>query len=282
MNLKQPFDNLNGKLCVVTGGAGGIGKALCKSLAAVGVNLAILGRDGSKAEELANELSENYSIKAIGFSCDVIDKKDLILTKDKINKELGSVSFLINCAGGNHPSATAMTEQIKDLEKDFEQSFLNFSEEGMDFVFDLNFKGTILPTMVFSEDMIKANHGGIINISSVSAHLPLTRVGMYSAAKEAINNFTKWLSVHFAHTGVRVNAIAPGFFITEQNRFLLVDENGNYTARGEKIIKNTPVNKFGDVDDLGGTAVYLFSDLASFVTGAIIPVDGGFTAFGKV
>ncbi len=282
MNYQQPFENLKNKVCVVTGGAGGIGKALCNSLASVGVNIAILGRDGNKANAAAEELKSTHSINAIGLSCDVVNKEDLIAVKTVINEKLGPVSFLINCAGGNHPTATAMAEQIEDLNKDFKDSFLNFSEEGMDFVFDLNLKGTVLPSMVFSEDMIKAGHGGIINISSVSAHLPLTRVGMYSAAKEAINSFTKWLSVHFALTGVRVNAIAPGFFITEQNRFLLLDKEGGYTARGEKIINNTPVKKFGDVNDLGGTALYLFSDLASFVTGTIVPVDGGFTAFGKV
>ena len=282
MNFNQPFENLKGKVCVVTGGAGGIGGALCNSLASVGINLAVLGRNGEKAKTFAEELSNTYSIKAIGLACDVINKKDLMEVKEKINLQLGPVSFLINCAGGNHPSATAMTEQIRDLDKEFKETFLGFSEEGMDFVFDLNFKGSVLPSMVFSEDMIKAGYGGIINISSVSAHLPLTRVGMYSAAKEAINSFTKWLSVHFAHTGVRVNAIAPGFFITDQNRFLLTKEGGGYTSRGEKIINNTPVGKFGDVNDLGGTALYLFSDLASFVTGTILPVDGGFTAFGKV
>ncbi len=282
MNVNQPFENLKGKVCVVTGGAGGIGTALCDSLSAAGINIAVLGRNADKAKKLATDLTQQHGNKAMGIACDVLDKKDLARAKEEINRSLGPVSFLINCAGGNHPNATAMAEQIKDLEKDFKNSFLNFSEEGMDFVFDLNFKGSVLPSMVFSEDMIKAGHGGIINISSVSGDLPLTRVGMYSAAKEAINSFTKWLAVHFAHTGVRVNAIAPGFFITEQNRFLLFDEKGGYTPRGEKIIKNTPVNKFGEVGELGGTALYLFSDLASFVTGAIIPVDGGFTAYGRV
>lgn len=282
MTYTNPFDNLKDKVCVITGGAGGIGSALAEAVASVGIKPVILGRNEGKAISFATELEKKFGVSAMGAGCDVLDKARLEEIKAAINSKFGKIDFLINCAGGNHPNATAPTEQITDVKKDAESSFFSFSGEGMDFVFDLNFKGTVLPSQVFGKDMVEKGRGCIINISSVSSYLPLTRVGMYSAAKAAINNFTQWLSVHFARTGVRVNAIAPGFFLTEQNRFLLTDEQGKTTARGSKIINNTPVGEFGKVEDLGGTTLYLFSDLASFVTGAVIPVDGGFTAFGRV
>ena len=282
MNYTTPFENLKDKICVVTGGAGDIGSALAKSLASVGVRTVIIGRNVQKAKDFAALLEKEYQVASLGYGCDVVNKKQLEQVRDDIHARWGKIDFLINCAGGNHPKGTAKAEQIEDLQKDIDDSFFSFSLEGMEFVFDLNFMGTVLPSQVFGKDMVEKGAGAITNISSVSSFLPLTRVGAYSAAKAAINNFTQWLSVHLAHTGVRVNAIAPGFFLTEQNRFLLTDEQGNKTARGNKIVTNTPVGKFGDVDDLGGTALYLFSDMASFVNGAVIPVDGGFTAYGRV
>ncbi len=194
------------------------------------------------------------------------------------------IDFLINGAGGNSPKATTKAEEIvPDMEGLLENSFYGLEMEGFRQVFDLNFIGTLLPTMVFTTDMIKAGKGGVINISSMNAFRPLTKIPAYSAAKSAINNFTQWLSVHLGKTGIRVNAIAPGFFLTNQNRFLLTDEStGELTPRGNKIIASTPMGKFGNPEDISGTLLFLFSDLSEFITGIVVPVDGGYSAYGGV
>jgi NAD(P)-dependent dehydrogenase (short-subunit alcohol dehydrogenase family) len=194
------------------------------------------------------------------------------------------VELLINGAGGNSPKATTGVEQIeKEDVKELEKTFFGLEMEGFDFVFDLNFKGTLLPTMVFAKDMLETGQGAILNVSSMNSYNPLTKIPAYSAAKAAINNFTQWLAVHFAKTGIRVNAIAPGFFLTNQNRFLLIDEKtGDPTPRGEKIIANTPMGRYGEVEELVGTCLYLLSGISKFVTGIVIPVDGGYSAFGGV
>lgn len=278
------FNDLKEQVCVITGGAGVIGTAIAKGLASVGVKLAILDLDEEMAIKVAAEIENISGATAKGYKANVLDKASLELAKSKINSELGPISLLINGAGGNSPKATTQLERLtKDNQDELEKSFYGLDVEGFDFVFDLNFKGTLLPTMVFTTDMLEAGKGAVLNVSSMNSYKPLTKIPAYSAAKAAINNFTEWLSVHLAKTGIRVNAIAPGFFLTNQNRFLLVDEkSGNPTLRGQKIIDNTPMERYGEVEELAGTVAYLLSDVSKFVTGICIPVDGGYSAFGGV
>jgi NAD(P)-dependent dehydrogenase (short-subunit alcohol dehydrogenase family) len=201
-----------------------------------------------------------------------------------ITERFGKIDYLINAAGGNSPRATTRVEQIDQAGKsDISGNFFGLDTESFRQVFDLNFMGTLLPTMVFGGGMTERGRGVIINISSMNAFRPLTKIPAYSAAKASVNNFTQWLAVHFGKTGVRVNAIAPGFFLTDQNRFLLTDENtGELTPRGEKILANTPVGKFGQPEDLKGALLFLLSDISSFVNGVVLPVDGGYSAYGGV
>jgi NAD(P)-dependent dehydrogenase (short-subunit alcohol dehydrogenase family) len=236
------------------------------------------------AEQLASEISEKTGTECVGLESNVLDRDILSATKSEILRRFGQIDILINGAGGNSPDATTKVEQL-DPEKpaSFGDGFFGLKLDGFRKVFDLNFMGTLLPTMVFAEEMAARGEGVILNISSMNSFKPLTKIPAYSAAKASVNNFTEWLAVHFARTGVRVNAIAPGFFLTNQNRFLLIDENtGNLTERGEKIIANTPTGKFGEPEDLQGTVLYLVSDISKFVTGIVIPVDGGYSAFGGV
>lgn len=282
--MYNSFSDLKGKVCVITGGAGVIGKAIVDVLAASGVKTAILDLREEVATNLAETTEKTFSTKTIGVGCNVLDKNSLFKARDVVEKKFGTIDFLINGAGGNSPDATTKTEQItpKDL-NNIEDTFFGLKSEGFDMVFDLNFKGTLLPCMVFGELLVRKGSGNILNISSMNSFKPLTKIPAYSAAKAAINNFTQWLAVHFAQTGVRVNAIAPGFFLTNQNRFLLLDEKTGYlTARGNKIMLNTPMGKFGEPEDLQGTVLYLLSDISKFVTGVVIPVDGGYSAFGGV
>lgn len=280
------FDDLRGKVCVITGGAGVIGSALARDLVRVGIKVAILDRDEERAKSLAQELQDDCACGGTvrGYKADVLRKDLLEQSKAQINSELGPIEMLINGAGGNSPKATTQVEKIeKENMKELEKTFYGLDEDGFDFVFDLNFKGTLLPTMVFSRDMLENGKGAIINISSMNSYKPLTKIPAYSAAKASINNFTQWLAVHLAKTGIRVNAVAPGFFLTNQNRFLLTDEKtGEPTARGKKIIDSTPMNRYGEVEELSGTVLYLLSDVSKFVTGICIPVDGGYSAFGGV
>ncbi len=278
------FDDLKDKVCVITGGAGVIGTAMVKVLAAAGVKTAIIDLREEVAISVAHDIMEEFGTECLGIAANVLDKEDLIRSREKIIKQFGSIDVLINGAGGNSPEATTQLEELTMETKDMlEQGFFGLKIEGFRKVFDLNFVGTLLPAMVFGEEMVKSGKGSIVNISSMNSYKPLTKIPAYSAAKSAVNNFTEWLAVHFAKTGVRVNAIAPGFFLTNQNRFLLIDENsGNLTERGKKIISNTPMGKFGEPEDLQGTLLYLLSDISSFVTGIVIPVDGGYSAFGGV
>ncbi len=278
------FNDLKGQVCVITGGAGVIGTAIAKGLVSVGVKLAILDLNEEMALKVANELTYISGATAKGYKANVLDKASLELAKGKINSELGPISLLINGAGGNSPKATTQLERLnKENLNELGKSFYGLDVEGFDFVFDLNFKGTLLPTMVFTTDMLDAGKGAVLNVSSMNSYKPLTKIPAYSAAKAAINNFTEWLSVHLAKTGIRVNAIAPGFFLTNQNRFLLTDEKtGKLTSRGKKIIDNTPMERYGEVEELAGTVAYLLSDISKFVTGICIPVDGGYSAFGGV
>ncbi len=281
---KFDFSDLKEKVCVITGGAGIIGQALCDALAAAGIKTAIIDLNLEAATAMATELTRRYGTECIGVQASVLDKESLIAAEKEITAKLGAVDFLINGAGGNSPNATTKIEQISNA-GDFQlsETFFGLDLSGFDKVFALNFSGTLLPTMVFVPDMIKRGKGGVLNISSMNSFRPLTKIPAYSAAKASVNNFTQWLSVHLAKTGVRVNAIAPGFFLTNQNRFLLVDEKtGQPTPRGKKIIDNTPVGKYGEPEDLQGAMLFLLSDMSSFITGVVLPVDGGYSAFGGV
>jgi NAD(P)-dependent dehydrogenase (short-subunit alcohol dehydrogenase family) len=276
--------NLQNKVAVITGGAGVICSEMAKSLAEQGVKTVILDLNKDAAIKVAQEIEKECKITSIGISANVLSRPSLEAAKKEINDKLGPIDILVNGAGGNSPAATTKVEKMEGTDtEDPEDTFFGLQIEGFDRVFDLNFKGTLLPSMVFGPDMIKKKTGVIVNISSMNSFRPLTKIVAYSAAKAAVNNFTQWLAVHFSKTGVRVNAIAPGFLLTNQNRFLLVDEKtGEPTARGRKIINNTPMEKYGTPEELTGTLLYLVSDLSEFVTGIVIPVDGGFSAYSGV
>lgn len=279
--MKYSFEDLKGKNCVITGGFGVIGMALTRGLAETGVNLAVIGRNPATPDK-AKAIADEFGIKCIGISASVTDKQQLEAAREQIHTEIGKIDMLINCAGGNSPKATCSVEQMTK-EDALADTFYGLSMEGFQDVFDLNFIGTLLPTMVFTTDMIEAGKGNVLNISSMNSIRPLTKIPAYSAAKGSINNFTQWYAVHVAQMGIRCNAIAPGFFLTNQNRFLLTDEQtGELKPRGKKIIANTPTHKFGEPEDLVGTMLYLLSDISQFVTGVVIPVDGGYAAFGGV
>jgi NAD(P)-dependent dehydrogenase (short-subunit alcohol dehydrogenase family) len=276
--------NLKDKVAVITGGAGVICSTLARSLAAQGVKTVILDLNGEAAEKVAGEIETEFNTPSIGLSANVLDKPSLESALKIVNRKFGAIGILVNGAGGNSPAATTKIEKMEGTENENpEDTFFGLKVEGFDRVFDLNFKGTVIPSMVFAADMVKNKSGVIINISSMNSYRPLTKIAAYSAAKAAINNFTQWLAVHFAKTGVRVNAIAPGFLLTNQNRFLLIDETtGSLTARGKKIIAGTPMERYCIPEELTGTLIYLVSDLSKFVTGVVIPVDGGFSAYSGV
>jgi NAD(P)-dependent dehydrogenase (short-subunit alcohol dehydrogenase family) len=278
------FNDLKGKVCVFTGGAGVLGTAMVKAMASVGMKIAIADINKEVADKVAAEISAEFGAMVIGVEANVLDKASLEAAKKEVNEKLGDIEILVNGAGGNSPLATTKVEQMLEENLDhLEDTFYGLQMEGFDKVFALNFKGTILPTMIFTTDMLKNKKGVVLNISSMNSYKPLTKIPAYSAAKASINNFTEWLAVHLAKIGIRVNAIAPGFFITNQNRFLVTDEKtGNYSPRGQKIVNSTPMGKFGDPEDLQGATLFLLSDISSFVTGIVIPVDGGFSAYGGV
>jgi NAD(P)-dependent dehydrogenase (short-subunit alcohol dehydrogenase family) len=274
--------NLKNKVAVITGGAGVICSAMAKALAANGVKTVILDLNKDMAVATAAEIEKTYKTPSMGISASVLDKSSLEAARKEVNDMFGPVDILLNGAGGNSPAATTKVEKMDGSENP-EETFFGLQTEGFDKVFDLNFKGTLLPSMVFGAEMVKKKSGVIINISSMNSYRPLTKIPAYSAAKAAVNNFTQWLAVHFSKTGVRVNAIAPGFLVTNQNRFLLFDEKtGEPTARSKKIINSTPMERYGTPDELTGTLLYLASDLSKFVTGVVIPVDGGFSAYSGV
>jgi NAD(P)-dependent dehydrogenase (short-subunit alcohol dehydrogenase family) len=282
--IKNSFNDLNNKVCVLTGGGGVIGAVLANGLASVGVKLAILDIKKEFADKVVEEVKKKYSIEAIGVEANVLNKDSLIEAKKIVLDKFGKVDILINGAGGNSPKATTKDEFITDVNiNSLEDTFFGLELEGFQKVFDLNFLGTLLPTMVFGKEMVEGKSGVILNVSSMNSFRSLTKIPAYSAAKASINNFTEWLAVHFAKMNVRVNAIAPGFFLTNQNRFLLIDENTNdLTARGQKIIDNTPMGKFGEADDLVGGTLFLLSELSSFMTGTVLPIDGGFNIYSGV
>lgn len=276
--MKLPFTvDLRDKVAVITGAGGIICSEFAKALAQCGARVALLDINDDAAKVYAEEIGEN----ALAVRCNCLDKDSITEAKKTVNKAWGKINFLINGAGGNNPKATCDNEYMTP-ETEGIKDFFALDESGLKFVFDLNVTSAFLVTQVFAEDMVKTG-GNVINVSSMNAFRPLTKIPAYSAAKAGISNFTQWLAVHFAPCRIRCNAIAPGFFVTKQNRDLLFDEKGEPTARTGKILSATPMKKFGEISDLTGVLLWLASDEASgFVTGTVIPVDGGFSAYSGV
>jgi len=274
------FD-LHNKVVVITGGAGVLGSHFSKACAAAGAKVVIIGRNLDKAEALALSIRKDGH-HALAISANVLDISSIEEAHQVVKNTFGPVDILINGAGGNDPKATTSMEYFDEssLNNPNLRSFFTLDLNGFNDVFGLNFTGTLIPTQVFSKDMIGRKGCSVLNISSMSAFNPLTKIPAYSAAKAAINNFTKWMSVHFAAHGIRVNALAPGFFATEQNKTLLFKEDGSLTDRSYKIINSTPMRRFGEPEELIGTLLWLIDPKQSaFVTGVVIPVDGGFSAY---
>ena len=282
--MKLPFSiDLKDKVAVVTGGGGVLCSEFARALAACGAKVAILDLKEEAAEAAAETIRAEGGV-AIGVAANVLQKDSLIAARDIVHEKLGTCDILLNGAGGNHPRGTTSTEYytLGDEAREDVTSFFDLDADSVGFVFNLNFLGTLLPTQVFAREMAKTG-GTIINVSSMNAFCPLTKIPAYSGAKAAVSNFTQWLAVHFAPVGIRVNAIAPGFFCTNQNRALLFNADGSLSARSAKILNNTPMNRFGEVEDLTGTLLWLADKKASaFVTGVVVPVDGGFAAYSGV
>jgi len=279
MNRKEllSFYDFTGRTVLITGGAGGLGIEIARMLVECNANVAILSRNAERGEKSILKISEDKGKgKAIYIKGDVLKLESLQQAHEIIRAQFGWVDILINAAGGNHPSATTSTEL----------SFFDIPLDALRYVDELNLLGTMLPCQVFGREMAERSEGVILNVSSMNTFRPLTRIPAYSAAKAAVTNFTQWLAVHMAQNyspNIRVNAIAPGFFITDQNRFLLTDKDtGDYTARGKSVIAHTPMNRFGTPEDLLGATMWLISPAAAFVTGIVLPVDGGFSAFSGV
>lgn len=283
MNVNVLNTDLTGKVAVITG-AGGV---LCSNFAAVlaraGASVALLDLNEQAAQEFADKINAEGG-KAIAYKCNVLDKEICESVALQVEKDLGKCDILINGAGGNSPKATTDKEyfEIGDIDADT-KSFFDLDSAGVEFVFNLNFLGTLIPTQAFAKQMVGREGCNIINISSMNAFTPLTKIPAYSGAKAAISNFTQWLAVHFSKVGIRVNAIAPGFFSTKQNARLLWNEDGTPTPRTGKILAATPMGRFGEADELEGSLLFLVNNkAASFITGVVIPVDGGFSAYSGV
>ena len=283
--MKLPFEiDLKDKVAVVTGGGGILCSAFAKAIAMCGAKVAVLDLNEEAAKTVAEDITKNGGT-AIGIGTNVLEKESLENAKSIINDKFGTVDILLNGAGGNNPKGTTSKDyyNIGDEKLEDVKTFFDLDPEGVGFVFNLNFLGTLLPTQVFAHDLIGKKDATIINMSSMNAFTPLTRIPAYSGAKAAVSNFTQWLAVHFSKVGIRVNAIAPGFFLTNQNRALLIDENGEYTERSKKILSQTPMDRFGNQEELTGTLLYLLNyEASSFVNGVVIPVDGGFSAYSGV
>ena len=285
--MKLPFNvDLRGKTAVVTGGGGVLCSMFAEALAKCGAKVAILDLRLDAAEAAAGKITA-FGGLAKGYECNVLKTDSVKAARDAILSDFGACDILINGAGGNNPRGTTTKEYLfpEDLKKTEEEikTFFDLDPEGVEFVFNLNFLGTLIPTQIFARDMAEKGNGNIINISSMNAFCPLTKIPAYSGAKAAISNFTQWLAVHFSKVGIRVNAIAPGFFVTDQNRALLFDKDGKATPRTDKILAATPMSRFGEAEELVGTLLFLACDEASgFVDGTVIPVDGGFNAYSGV
>jgi NAD(P)-dependent dehydrogenase (short-subunit alcohol dehydrogenase family) len=282
---KELFD-LKGKVAVITGGGGALGGAMAKALAESGAPVALLDVRESAAVNAARRIAA-AGHRAIGVPGDVLDERSLADAAARVLGEFGRVDILVNAAGGNSPAATTSKETVESMDlletAVKPKTFFDLDAAAFRSVFELNVLGTFLASRAFAREMAERGGGVIVNISSMSASRPLTRVPAYSAAKASVSNFTQWLATHLAPVHIRVNAIAPGFFLTDQNRFLLTDEKtGGLTARGAAIIAHTPMGRFGSGDDLAGTLIWLVSDASAFVTGAVLPVDGGFSAYSGV
>jgi len=275
--------DLTGKVAVVTGAGGVLCSAFAKVLARAGAKVALLDRNYENANKFAEEINaEGGCAKA--YACDVLDKDVCYAVADEVLKDFGPCDILLNGAGGNNPRATTDKEYFEagDIESDT-KSFFDLDKSGVEFVFNLNFIGTLIPTQAFAQQMVGRPGCNILNISSMNAYTPLTKIPAYSGAKAAISNFTQWLAVHFSHVGIRVNAIAPGFFSTKQNAALLFNPDGTPTARTGKILAATPMGRFGESAELSGAVLFLLNnDAASFITGVTLPIDGGFSAYSGV
>jgi NAD(P)-dependent dehydrogenase (short-subunit alcohol dehydrogenase family) len=285
--MNVPFKvNLKDQVALVTGGGGVLCSTMSRALAACGAKIAVADLKPEAAETVAAQIRKEGGV-AIGVACNVLEKASLDAANDKVKKEFGPVDILINGAGGNLPKGTTSLDYLRkeDLANAAKEitTFYDLDPKGIEFVFDLNFLGTLLPTQAFTREMAGKGKGVVINISSMNAFRPLTRIPAYSGAKAAVSNFTQWLAVHFSKVGIRVNAIAPGFLLTDQNRTLLTRPDGSLTPRADTIIAHTPMSRFGAPEDLIGALLWLTSNEASgFVTGVVIPIDGGFAAFGGV
>ncbi len=279
-------ENLNGRVAVVTGGGGVICGAFAKTLAKQGCKVAVLDLNEEAARKCADEINADGGI-AIAVACNVLEPESMQQARDVIAEKLGTCDILLNGAGGNNPKGTTTKdtlEKIDLLQKDENvKTFFDLDPAGISFVFNLNFLGTLIPTQVFARDMVEKKNACIVMVTSMNAYRPLTRIPAYSAAKAAVKNFTEWMAVHFAPMGIRVNAIAPGFFSTKQNKTLLWNEDGSPTARTKKILAATPMDRFGEAEELDGALLFLCDEAYSdFITGISIAVDGGFSAYSGV
>jgi NAD(P)-dependent dehydrogenase (short-subunit alcohol dehydrogenase family) len=273
LDLRTLFD-VRGLTAVITGGSGQLGRSMGHALAQAGVKVAVVSLHAETSETLAQAIRAS-SGQALGVACDVLDRAALEQTLEQVTDTFGPVDILINAAGGNQPQATTTAEQ----------TFFDLDMQAVDRVFDLNFAGTFQCCQVFGRGMAARGQGCIVNVASMNALRPLTRIPAYSAAKAAVANFTQWLAVYMAqeyNPRIRVNALAPGFFLTEQNRYLLIDADGKLTPRGQAIMSHTPAGRLGAPEDLAGTLLWLVSPASAFVTGIVVPVDGGFSSFSGV
>lgn len=282
---KNKIERMN-KVVVLTGAGGVLCSTLAKAFSKNGYKVAVLDLKKNAAEKVAKSIEDAGGI-AMGIAANVLEKESLVTAKQLINKEFGACDILVNGAGGNHPLGTTsksylFSEDVKMKTSSEFQTFFDLDVEGVKFVFDLNFLGTLLPCQVFASDMVARSGCSILNISSMNAFVPLTKIPAYSGAKAAVSNFTQWLAVHFAKVEIRVNALAPGFFLTNQNKRLLTNSDDNLTLRGKQIMAQTPMGRFGTPEDLIGATLWLCSEKASFVTGVVLPIDGGFSAYSGV